>query len=209
MDIKNHKLVWDNTDHQSVSKHMGSIALISQGQTLQHQVSWSHTIFPSTQVLTIVFKRPCLQKHQHFKKKDSELQATRQLTPVYCVEHHSSLLMVWGQVPSLLFIEPSACEASKFCLKGGVETLACWRREAFLLCCMCNLQSSWCTKKTCYCWLLQCNHIKVHSHFISFLTFYFASSPLIWMRWPTSSHHIFLQRNSFSSLASLHHHSWF
>lgn len=196
MDIKNHKLVWDNTDHQSVSKHMGSITLISQGQTLQHQVSWSHTIFPSTQVLTIVFKRPCLQKHQHFKKKDSELQATRQLTPVYCVEHHSSLLMVWGQVPSLLFIEPSACEASKFCLKGGVETLACWRREAFLLCCMCNLQSSWCMKKTCYCWLLQCNHIKVHSHFISHVLLCIKSSDLNEVTYEFTSH-IFTKKQFF------------
>lgn len=128
MDIKNHKLVWDNTDHQSVSKHMGSITLISQGQTLQHQVSWSHTIFPSTQVLTIVFKRPCLQKHQHLKKKDSELQATRQLTPVYCVERLSSLLMVWGQVPSLLFIERpnfASREVWKLWLAGDERHFCC------------------------------------------------------------------------------------
>lgn len=88
-----------------------------------------------------------------FQKK---LQATRQSTPVYHVKCLSSLLMVWGWVPSLLFIERSTCETSKCCHKGVFETLAHLRHRGFFWCYVRVIYN-----QTCYCWLPHCNHIKL------------------------------------------------
>lgn len=143
---KNHKLLRDNTDHQSVNQSAGSITLISERQAPEHpSVLMAYSISQHTGVYN-PFQITLFTKTTAFKKKrKKKLQATRQLTPVYHVECLGSLLMVWGRVPSLHLLSVLLARRPNIATREVLKHSLTGDTEAFLLCCACNLPSNWWT----------------------------------------------------------------
>lgn len=159
VDNKNHKLLWDKTDHQL--RYTYQLETDSSASKCPDHIQY----FPAHRCLqsfpnNLVYKNNSVKKG--LKKK---LRALRQLTPMYHVECLSSLLMVWGRVPSCFLLSILLARRPNVATREVFKQQLTGDTEAFLLCCACGLQSN---RWTCHCWLPRCNH--TNSHFLTWCT---------------------------------------
>lgn len=131
---KNHKLLRDNTDHQSVNQSAGSITLISERQAPEHpSVLMAYSISQHTGVYNPFQITLFTKTTAFFKKKKEKVTGNEAINA--CVPRRVPRLTTNGLRPSTkpAFIERFTCKASKYCHKGGFETLVDWRHRGFFV----------------------------------------------------------------------------
>lgn len=121
IDNYNHKFLGDNTDHRSVNKHSTASHLSATDKIFSIHVSRSQTIFPSTQVFTILSEQPCLQKQHSLKKKVTGTEAINACVPCRAPSLLTNGLGLRTKAAfygALLARRPKCCHKSLFFLKS-------------------------------------------------------------------------------------------
>lgn len=145
---KRHKLLWDNTDHQTVNDHTGSITLISPRQTLQHpSVPITRNISQHTGVYN-PFQITLFTKTTALKKDCKKKKVTGKEAINACVPRRVPRLTTNG-----LGLSTKSAFYWAFYLRDVQMLPKGWflkhwltgDTEAFLLSCACNLPSNWST----------------------------------------------------------------